>query len=427
MHAATSGARFVGRTRELAQAVDALARPDSILVVEGEPGIGKTRLLREALRAPAIAPLERLHMACPPLDEPFPFGPVVDALRRRSIDGLELTSLAGALRPLFPEWSAHLPEPPPPLDDPRATRHRLFRAMAEVVERLGIELLVLDDAHWADSSTLDLLLSLGADQQSRLRFAIGYRPVDVPAESALVRLISGAGSGLVPVRVGLSTLSVPETRELVASVFGVREVSEEFVSWLHERTDGVPLAVEETLWLLRDRGDVVWRDGEWERRAVEDIDVPPSVRDSVLERVGRLPARDPSGAASGVGALRPGDRGRAALRQRARGAGGAARAWRPRWRADLLHEDAPGLLRVPAPARRPRGRGGDAGLRTAPAARRRGGRPADPEPRHRSGGWAATTARPTTARPGAPTPRPRLSWRWSPVTTTRRSPGWSSC
>ena len=67
MHSASSGARFVGRSRELAQAVGALARPDSILVVEGEPGIGKTRLLREALRAPAIAPLERLHMACPPL------------------------------------------------------------------------------------------------------------------------------------------------------------------------------------------------------------------------------------------------------------------------------------------------------------------------------------------------------------------------
>ncbi len=71
----TSGARFVGRTRELAQAVAALTRPGSMLVVEGEPGIGKTRLLREALSAPAIAPLERLHMACPPLDEPFPFGP----------------------------------------------------------------------------------------------------------------------------------------------------------------------------------------------------------------------------------------------------------------------------------------------------------------------------------------------------------------
>ena len=285
----TSGARFVGRTRELAQAVATLARPGSMLVVEGEPGIGKTRLLREALSAPAIAPLERLHMACPPLDEPFPFGPVVDALRRRSIEGLELTPLVGALRPLFPEWSTHLPEPPPPLDDPRATRHRLFRAIAEGLERLGIELLVLDDAHWADTSTLELLLSLAADRQSPLRFAIGYRPVDVPPESALVRLVSGAGSGLVPVRVGLSTLDVPETRELVASVFGVREVSDEFVSWLHERTDGVPLAVEETLWLLRDRGDVVWKDGEWERRAVEDIDVPPTVRDSVLERVERLP------------------------------------------------------------------------------------------------------------------------------------------
>ena len=77
-------------------------------------------------------------------------------------------------------------------------------------------MLVLDDAQWADTSTLELLLSLAADRQSPLRFAIGYRAVDVPPESALVRLVSGAGSGHAPVRVGLSTLGVPETRELVA-------------------------------------------------------------------------------------------------------------------------------------------------------------------------------------------------------------------
>ncbi|HWM74290.1 MAG TPA: AAA family ATPase [Nocardioides sp.] len=338
---ATSGARFVGRTRELGQAVGALARPDSILVVEGEPGIGKTRLLREALRAPAIASLERLHMACPPLDEPFPFGPLVDALRRRSIDGLGLTMLAGALHPLFPEWSAHLPVPPPPLDDPRATRHRLFRAMAEVVERLGIELLVLDDAHWADSSTLELMLSLAADQESRLRFAIGYRAVDVPAGSPLVRLVSGAGSGPAPVRIGLSTLSVAETRELVASVFGVREVSEEFVGWLHDRTDGVPLAVQETLWLLRDRGDVVWKDGEWERRAVENIDVPPSVRDSVLERVDRLPATTRAVLRAASVLCDP------ATEAELRSVSGlddeeAREGLATALSADLLHEDAPG-------------------------------------------------------------------------------------
>ena len=291
---------------------------------------------------------------------------------------------------------AHLPEPPPPLDDPRATRHRLFRAMAEVVERLGIELLVLDDAHWADSSTLDLLLSLVADRQSRLRLAIGYRAVDVPAESALVRLVSGAGSGLVPVRVSLSTLDEAETRDLVASVFGVPEVSEEFVRWLHERTDGVPLAVEETLWLLRDRGDVVWRDGEWERCAVEDLDVPPSVRDSVLERVMRLPAtaRAVLRAASVLSdpATESELRYVSGLEEQEARRGPGDRAG-----ADLLHEDAPGLLRVPAPARRPRGRGGDPGLRTTPAARCRRGRAAHPNP---AAARAAGPPLPRGRRPG---------------------------
>jgi predicted ATPase len=68
--------------------------------------------------------------------------------------------VGGALRPLFPEWADQLPPVLEALDDARATRHRQFRALTELVERLGVDVLVVEDAHWADAATLELLLTM---------------------------------------------------------------------------------------------------------------------------------------------------------------------------------------------------------------------------------------------------------------------------
>lgn len=67
-------------------------------------------------------------------------------------------------------------------------------------------------------------------------------------------------------------------------------VSAEFAEFLHAHAGGVPLAIEECLRLLRDRQDIVERGGRWVRRILAELRVPPTIRDSVLERVSRLPA-----------------------------------------------------------------------------------------------------------------------------------------
>jgi hypothetical protein len=74
---------------------------------------------------------------------------VVDALQRAAdgVAGLGLTTLAGALRPLFPEWVADLPPAPEAAEDAPAARHRLFRALAELIGRLQIDVLVMEDVH----------------------------------------------------------------------------------------------------------------------------------------------------------------------------------------------------------------------------------------------------------------------------------------
>lgn len=284
---------FVGREREIATIAEALGSPPAVVLVEGEAGVGKSRLVQEALRRVETDDAV-LHCASPPVEPQFPLGPVVEALQRRSVRGLSLSPLAGALRQLLPEWSDDLPEAPDPLPDPTATRYRLYRAIAEVIDRLRIEMLILEDGQWADPATLELLLMMTSSPTANINLVITCRPQEVPDDSLLLRLSSRSAPHLTQRRVPIGPLSVDEVGQLVAAMFETEYVSSGFVEFLHDRTDGVALAVEESLALLHDRGDIVWRGDGWSRRALEELTVPPTVRDSVLERVQRLaPAARP--------------------------------------------------------------------------------------------------------------------------------------
>ncbi|MFJ5304399.1 helix-turn-helix transcriptional regulator [Streptomyces sp. NPDC088350] len=285
-----SAPRFVGRAAELHRLTDALAQPPAVVLVEGEAGIGKSRLVQEALDEPGIAARRVLAAMCPPFREALTLGPVVDAAREAGPDVAELalTALAGVLRPLFPEWGHDLPPAPEALSDAGAARHRLFRALAELLDAMGVGVLVLEDVHWADEATLDFLLFLVSRRSRRMSLVLTYRPEDVAPESALMRLTSRPPAGTGYVRIRLRALDVPQTAELVSSMLDGEHVSETFASFLQERTDGVPLAIEESVRLLRDRADLVRRDGEWVRRTLADIAVPPTIRDAVAERVSRL-------------------------------------------------------------------------------------------------------------------------------------------
>ncbi|SEF90398.1 regulatory protein, luxR family [Actinacidiphila yanglinensis] len=287
---AVRGPRLVGRSAELRRTVHALteAAPATVLI-EGEAGIGKTRLLQEALERPGLTGV--LVAGCPPFREALTLAPVVDAVRqaRTQVSDLRLSPLAGALRPLFPEWADTLPPAPEPLDDAGAARHRLFRALDELLTGCGTTLLAVEDAHWADAATLDFLLFLAnRPVADRISLALTYRPEDVPPSSQLLRLTAKPAPGSTHLRIVLTALTVADTGQLVSSMLHDEHVSDAFASFLHEHTAGLPLAVEECVRLLRDRADLIRRDGEWRRRTLTRIGVPPTIRDAVLEGAARL-------------------------------------------------------------------------------------------------------------------------------------------
>lgn len=282
--------RFVGREAELGRLKDALAHQPAVVLVEGEAGIGKSRLVREVAETVGVHGRRTLTAVCPPFREPLTLGPIVDAARqaRADVSDLGLSALAGTLRPLFPEWADGLPHAPEPLADSGAARHRLMRALAELLDRLGIEVLIVEDVHWADDATMEFLLFLAARLPQLVSVLVTYRPEDLPADSMLPRLSSRLQAGVSHAHIVLRGLDAPQVADLVSSMLGDADVSEVFAAFLHEHTEGVPLALEESVRLLHDRADLIRRDGEWTRRTLGEIAVPPSIRDAVTERVRRL-------------------------------------------------------------------------------------------------------------------------------------------
>jgi DNA-binding NarL/FixJ family response regulator len=258
-----SAPAFVGREPELAALGRALARPPAAVLVAAEPGAGKSRLVQEFL---AGSRHRMLVAVCPPLLEALTLGPIVDAIRqvREGLAGLVLGPAAGALRPLLPEWAPYLP----PALRPEAgelPQRLLFRGLSDVLDALGATGLVVEDAHWADPVTIEFLRFLAGEQRSRL--VVTYRPAELPASSPLRRLPTATELALPP-------LDAAQTARMISSMLDGRRVSEMLVRSVHEWTGGLPLAVAESVRLLRD--------------PPAELPVPPVLRDSVLERVRRL-------------------------------------------------------------------------------------------------------------------------------------------
>ena len=292
MHLDARAPRFVGRAAEFDRLAAALAGPPALVLVEGEAGIGKSRLIQEAL---ATTTAHRWLAVCPPFRDALTLGPIVDAARASragpagsALAGVTLSALAGALRPLFPEWADGLPPAPEPMADAGGARHRLMRALAELLDGCGVELLVVEDVHWADEATLDFLLFLIARRPQRVSLLLTYRREDLPTGSLVLRLSSRTPPGVSHTRISLGMLGVAATAELVSSMLDEQQVPDDLVSFLHERTEGVPLAIEESVRLLRDRADLVRRGDEWLRRSSDDLAVPGTIRDAVAERAARL-------------------------------------------------------------------------------------------------------------------------------------------
>lgn len=282
---------LVGRDRDLGLLRTALSMPPSLTIVEGEAGIGKSRLVRELADDPALSGMLVLIGQCEQLHEPFPLGPVLDALQQAApaIRPEGLGAVTGALAPLMPEIAHLLPAPPAAAPEPGAARHQVFRAATALLEHLGPVALVLEDAHWADSGTFDLLSFLAFHQPANVAVLLTTRAESgpLPVVEAFARAPAGPAKVLT-----LAPLDGAEVRELSRRILGV-DLPPRVADELREKTGGIPFVLEEVLRTLLerlpDRPDLL-----------DSLAVPTALRDVMLQRLSTLDpvAREIVGVAS---------------------------------------------------------------------------------------------------------------------------------
>ena len=301
---------LVGRMHELALLEErwarAVAGAGQVVLLSGEAGLGKSRLLLELKMRLADEPHVVLECRCSPHFESTALFPIVDALQRRwqlprgDAADQAFARLSAAVAESVPEipdaaallgnlFSIPLPaEIPSPDLSPQRRKERTLEVLVAVLSGMAARaplLFAIEDLHWIDPSTLELLeLVVRRAPAARLLVLLLFRPTFAAPWNAREHIT----------RIDLTRLGPEETTALITGVAGGRELPTEILRNLCDKVDGVPLYVEELTKMVLESGDLRERDGRWEQaRPLTALAVPMTLQESLMARLdGLAPTKD---------------------------------------------------------------------------------------------------------------------------------------
>jgi len=288
-------ATFVGRTSELGDLVatleEALDGHGRLVLLAGDPGIGKSRLADELIRVARARGADVLVGRCWEAGGAPAYWPWVQSLRgyirdlEPAVVRAELGATAADMAPIVPELHAILPGLPVQPVDLEGARFRLFDATAEFLRaasRRRQMLLFLDDLHAADAPSLLLLQFLAREVgSSSILVLAAYRSVDPIPGEPLRALLAAVAREPTTRRVSLKGLGETDIAEYVAQAG--QAASSDLVTALYEETEGNPLFMVEMVRLLAIEG----RGLEPETPQIA-LDIPESIRDVITRRLEHL-------------------------------------------------------------------------------------------------------------------------------------------
>ncbi len=296
---------FVGRSAELAQLHGLLercrARRRQIVFVAGEAGIGKTALVEHFVDEVRGAGLARVAQGqCVDLHgSTEPYLPVLEMLGRACRDDAD-GSVHAVLERWAPTWLLQMPGIVDPAVTeslrrrvPTPTRERMLREFADALDVLANSLslvLVLEDLHWSDASTVDLLTYLAERATPARLLVIGtYRPVDAVVSGHVMRTsvrdLLGRGRA---VEMALELLAPRDVETYLTRLFTGVPIDTRLAEVMHRRTDGNPLFLTAITEYLLDHDILTIRDGCWSL-GPGDESIPPSLRELVVREMEALP------------------------------------------------------------------------------------------------------------------------------------------
>jgi DNA-binding winged helix-turn-helix (wHTH) protein/tetratricopeptide (TPR) repeat protein len=306
-----AGSAPIGRERELAALEDRFARAlrgsRQVSFVTGEAGIGKTVLVDAfARRLAASVPLLARAHCVQHHGGGEAYHPMIEALRQLC-EGPRRVEVRAALRRLAPTWLAQMPQLLEPGDDVAlgrelvgATRERMLREMAETIEALSASeplLLILEDLHWSDPSTLDLLAVVAHRREpARLAIVATFRPVDVIlSEHPLRPLKRRLEQQQLAAEISLPFFGGDHIAGYLAQRLVADDVPEPLCDAVLERTGGNPLFVVSIVEHLLERGWLEVEDGRCVLRITPErirAEVPAGLRPMIERQMERFSAHE---------------------------------------------------------------------------------------------------------------------------------------
>ena len=292
---------LVGRAQQLEALEDALLAADrgegQVVILAGEAGMGKTRLAEELQSAARRAGTVVMEGSCSEAELALPYLPFLEAIGNY-LAVADLDALRERLGPFRRELAQLFPQMDPEAShgdggDPTQGRLRLFEALLALLRIPADEhgvLLIVEDIHWADASTRELLDYMTRRlRTTRIMVLATYRSDELHRRHPLLPLVQGwRRSGTARI-VELEHLTPDGIADMIRAIFDTDEVTDEFRDFLYERSEGNPFVAEELLKASIDRGDIYRTDSGWERRALGELGtLPRTVTDSVLLRLERL-------------------------------------------------------------------------------------------------------------------------------------------
>lgn len=298
---------FVGRRQELNQLTTALTTVQSgigrCMLISGEAGIGKSRLLAEIQNLAEQSGFRQLIGRCFEQDRSIPYAPLVDMLnllftQSRTAQHQWLPApLAPELARLFPELGSYpsVASPTAARDAETEKRH-LFAALTSLCwhqAEAGPLLLIVEDLHWSDQTSLEFLLHLARRMADRpVLLLLTARSAQTPA--GLTELLAGLDREPIAQEIRLKPLTRMEVAQLLQAILKQSQIpSEEFVAAIYSLTEGNPFFAEEICTSLIASGDIYYTNNQWQRKPLSQIDIPDSIQRVVQQRLSQIsqPAR----------------------------------------------------------------------------------------------------------------------------------------
>ena len=294
---------MVGREAERAELVRhldaALSGRGGVVLIGGEPGIGKTRLTEDLLAEARRRGATGLVGHCYEMQGSPPYVPFVEILERtaRVVPPGALRRLLGDDAPevarLMPELRRMFTDIPPPIEMPaEQQRWYFFNAYSAFVDRscrLAPIVAVFEDLHWADEPTLQLLLHVAQTASSMPLLIIGtYRDVELEVTRPFAKVLESLLRQRLATRMALRRLPASGVDALLEAMSG-RPAPASFARVVFRETEGNPFFVEEVFQHLKEEGHLFTSEGGWRTDLhVDTLDVPEGVRLVIGRRLERL-------------------------------------------------------------------------------------------------------------------------------------------